>query len=504
MSACSDGPISWSALRQTLSPQDEIKIVLDRRRSRSSTEAPPRPGIERRRHPHLDLALIVDGFAIVPESASGSAPAQSPGPAIPIETPVVTSEEKRDAPVDPLPLRVPSRRVPNPAVQRLFADEPRDQSLDDAGLVPESASGSAPAQSPGPAIPIETPVVTSEEKRDAPVDSFPLRVPIRRVPNPAMQRLFADEPRDESLDDAGLGGLGAGADVAERRRLSERRPRMADLHMANPHMARPRIPRPRDARFGDDHDESRHVGSRTIWLVTGVVAVISVLAILFIGQAIEPFKLRTDPRRLSTLNRPLEAAAPDASTDKPAPPIPSSGVEPARGPEPAASAAAEPARVRSTAPAPPPPEVSRIATPRAELPTRRTPQPAPEAGAQPRRQAEPPAPAQPATRPDRPIAESPTFPGLPRVALIRSPAPASSGTGGTYVVRISDTEGRPLVGAEASLVDHIGEGGGNVIPLDPGPEPGTYRAVLPPGRSLRDLRVRIMTSNTRFDVPVEP
>ena len=86
---------------------------------------------------------------------------------------------------------------------------------------------------------------------------------------------------------------------------------MSDLQMANPHMTRPRIPRPRqrDTRFGDDLDKPRHVGSRTIWLVTGVVAVITVLAILFIGQAIEAFKLPTDPRRLSTVNRPLESSS---------------------------------------------------------------------------------------------------------------------------------------------------------------------------------------------------
>jgi hypothetical protein len=62
------------ALRQTLNPQDELRIIIDRRSTRPLTEAPPGPGeqprIERRRHPHVDVALNLDGFAIVPASAS--------------------------------------------------------------------------------------------------------------------------------------------------------------------------------------------------------------------------------------------------------------------------------------------------------------------------------------------------------------------------------------------------------------------------------------------------
>jgi hypothetical protein len=139
-----------------------------------------------------------------------------------------------------------------------------------------------------------------------------------------------------------------------------------------------------------------------------------------------------------------------------------------------------------------------------ELPARRRPQPTIEAGAEQKRQAGSPANTQSSTMAGRPPAASQTFSGLPRVELIRSPAPTSSGSGGTYIVRISDTAGRPLTEAEASLVGHMGDGSGLSIPLEPGPEPGTYHATIPLGRPLRDLRVRIVTSDTRFEIPVGP
>jgi hypothetical protein len=50
----------------------------------------------------------------------------------------------------------------------------------------------------------------------------------------------------------------------------------------------------------------------------------------------------------------------------------------------------------------------------------------------------------------------------------------------------------------------MADGSGLSIPLDPGPEAGTYHATIPQGRALRDLRVRIVTSDSRFEVPVTP
>jgi len=58
----------------SLSRDDELEIIRDRRRGAASSEATNRPVEERRCRPYLDLALKVDGFAIVPWSPEPAAP----------------------------------------------------------------------------------------------------------------------------------------------------------------------------------------------------------------------------------------------------------------------------------------------------------------------------------------------------------------------------------------------------------------------------------------------
>ena len=118
-----------------------------------------------------------------------------------------------------------------------------------------------------------------------------------------------------------------------------------------------------------------------------------------------------------------------------------------------------------------------------------------------------PAPGPVATMPP-PAAErrdvvSPRFAGLPRVELVRNPAAASEGE--AYAARISDAAGQPLAGAEVSLVVSMADGTVLDIPLDPGPEPGTYRGTGPPPSSaLADLRIRVRTSDKRVEIPFRP
>jgi Double zinc ribbon len=100
---------------------------------------------------------------------------------------------------------------------------------------------------------------------------------------------------------------------------------------------------------------------------------------------------------------------------------------------------------------------------------------------------------------------SPRLAGLPRVDVVRNPAAASEGRVEAYVARISDAAGQPLAGAEVSLVGSMEDGTVFDAPLEPDPEPGTYRGTGPPGRSaLVDLRIRVRTSDRRVEIPLRP
>jgi hypothetical protein len=129
----------------------------------------------------------------------------------------------------------------------------------------------------------------------------------------------------------------------------------------------------------------------------------------------------------------------------------------------------------------------------------------PDARTQPRPAPEPVVTVPPPAAESRDVV-SPRLAGLPRVDVVRNPAAASEGRVEAYVARISDTAGQPLAGAEVSLVGSMEDGTVFAAPLEPGPEPGTYRGTgPPPGRSaLVDLRIRVRTSDRRVEIPLRP
>jgi hypothetical protein len=71
-------------------------------------------------------------------------------------------------------------------------------------------------------------------------------------------------------------------------------------------------------------------------------------------------------------------------------------------------------------------------------------------------------------------------------------------------LRIFDSAGRPLAGAEVLLRARMADSTEQSIVLDPGPEPGTYQATVPGGSAPVDLRVGITTSDKRVDIPLSP
>jgi hypothetical protein len=93
------------------------------------------------------------------------------------------------------------------------------------------------------------------------------------------------------------------------------------------------------------------------------------------------------------------------------------------------------------------------------------------------------------------------FNGLPRVELSRQP----TGNGIVYTVRLADTGGRPVPGAQVWMRGQSADGLPREARLDPVDPPGTYRSsplatnTLPP-----QLSVRVVFSNMRVQVPVEP
>jgi hypothetical protein len=93
--------------------------------------------------------------------------------------------------------------------------------------------------------------------------------------------------------------------------------------------------------------------------------------------------------------------------------------------------------------------------------------------------------------------------GLPTMQVERRPAPASEGGGEIYALRLSDTAGQGLTGADVSLLIRMADGAFLDLPVGAGPEPGTYQVTVPPLQSVPiDLRIRVATSDTRAEIPL--
>jgi len=70
-----------AALQTAVGPNEEIEIILDRRRGGPGI-APGQPPVDRRRLPHVDRMARMDGYAIVPVPTSPSRPPRVPDPPI--------------------------------------------------------------------------------------------------------------------------------------------------------------------------------------------------------------------------------------------------------------------------------------------------------------------------------------------------------------------------------------------------------------------------------------
>jgi hypothetical protein len=70
------------SLQASLDPEDEVEIVMDRRRARDvfdTTSGEPEPvSVERRHNPDVDLGVRTKGFVIVPAVPMTSRPREEP------------------------------------------------------------------------------------------------------------------------------------------------------------------------------------------------------------------------------------------------------------------------------------------------------------------------------------------------------------------------------------------------------------------------------------------
>jgi len=348
----------------SLSRDDELEIIMDRRRGAASSEAADRPVEERRFRPYLDLALKVDGFAFVPWTPAPAAPAPAPAPTL--------------APADPTATPTPLRFAPA-----------------------------------------------------SPLDRF-------------------------AIDDD---------DEADRERLE------------------------RILRF----KPRRRVGPWALIVVVTAVAVALFATMPAMRSRlglIVPDTLRSPDQAKSAgqANENVATQALPPVTEAPA----TEGQEPAASPA-AGSASAEPAPVRESLAPPLPPESTARASRARSTPAIPRIAPPPIASAS----VAAPGPIKRET--------SPSLPGVPRVELSRAGARSPEGSGETYTVRVSDTTGRPLAGADILLLARMADGTAASIPLSSVAEPGTYQGTMPPGRSsLVDLRVRVTMSDKRVEIPFAP
>jgi hypothetical protein len=115
--------------------------------------------------------------------------------------------------------------------------------------------------------------------------------------------------------------------------------------------------------------------------------------------------------------------------------------------------------------------------------------------------------APPESKPVRPSLEAskatpPRSASSPRVELAREPV--SLGWGQSYAVRLLNPAGQLMAGAEVWLVARMADGTVEKIPMGALPEPGIYRATVPGRSSPVDLRVRVRRGDKRVEVPVKP
>ncbi len=255
-----------------------------------------------------------------------------------------------------------------------------------------------------------------------------------------------------------------------------------------------------------EFESQREDRRRPWWIIGGLFGlaglVVAVLAFLPAARTLVSRPRLDPPPPVERTDAPpvvAQVQTPPVTTEIPSPstgevtPAPSREVTPAPNPESRTSTATGPE-------IPVRPDVARPTESREATPARDADPPPRPTPAPPREVSPPTTSVPPPTTARRDLAPS-GFAGLPRVELVRRPAPGRGDE--AYAVRVSDAIGRPVSGAEVSLLLTLAGGTVLDIPLDSGSEPGVYHGTAPPVRAApTNLRVRVVMSDKRVEVPV--
>jgi hypothetical protein len=456
------------AVQASVRPEDHLEIIVDRRRGERSSEwhGPE----DRRKRPHVDIALQKHGIAIVPAAVPGDE--RRPEPSL------------RDQPSGQLfEGRLFGREVPAavPGDERRPEPPLRDQTR---GQVEGSLFGREISQREIP-------------ERETPQREIPLREFLQR-----------DIPQQREIPQREI-------PQNERSVKAERGPHPLGFQSR----LAPRATTPLEG-FPDepyeDHDDDdaerlesilsfKRERSRRLLLpwIIAVLAIAAAAAVILFPLA-HSLKQSATPRAVSE--------APPRATD------PSAGGEPSsassRGDASAASArdnrapsasARDNRELSAESSAPPAPQAAPGTTGgrRARSSVN---EPAPRQAASAPSRSEPTSPSrsEPASPPrsePTPRLTSPRFAGVPSVDVSREPGSPT----GMYSARILDPAGRPLSDADVLLLARMSDGTVENVRMQFFPDRGTYRGALPPTRSsLVDLRVRVITGDKRIEIPVGP
>ena len=436
-----DGRDFLAAVQASVQPEDYLEVIVDRRRGEPSSQW--HGANDRRKRPHVDLALLESGVAIVPAATPADERRREPASRGPSPRDRTSGQRFEDRLVDgeisqedrsAWPAGDPfSQRAPSRFASRVvtapddFRPEPYESNLDDDTERLKAIRGFSKRL---------------RQEEHPPRSRLPWIIAVLAIAVALVGALIALSPLGNSLKQTFKQSLAArrssetSGTASEASRTASETPRASSSRVPT---ATPRATEP--AAGG----EPSPVPSRDT--------------------------NATSPRD----NRELPAANSAPAAGRRAG---SSVSEPSAESAPAAPQTSD----GTTSGRRPRPSVSEPAPRRAALP------PAPE-------------PVVPPSESTGRLMTSPRFPDLPRVDVSREPGSPN----GIYSARIVDPAGRPLTDADVLLLARMSDGTVENVMMQFSPDRGVYRGALPATRSsIVYLRLRVITGNKRIEIPVEP